>query len=230
MSFDINELNDNKKKIDALIKRTKNPLIKNMIKYGYNNAIKNTVNNQSKRFNGGPHHKVVDLEYHGNKVKIDTKIAPLISELWKAGINTSNSCEDNVPANFVWVEFPGVGMHNFMTILSVYGGQKSDIYNHIVGNGSDMTDWIYSTNVHDMNEDNDSDSDTDDFDAKIYMSVRFPIKDLNEVYALVKQSNDEKNSNDEYKSLTEFRDKDGSWNDFEDDEINSEDVFKDAIE
>lgn len=38
-------------------------------------------------------HKTKLLTYKGRKVRIDVKIAPLLSKLWKLGIQTTNSCQ-----------------------------------------------------------------------------------------------------------------------------------------
>ncbi len=38
-------------------------------------------------------HKAKLISYHGRKVKIDEDIAPLISNMWKLGINTISSCQ-----------------------------------------------------------------------------------------------------------------------------------------
>lgn len=50
-------------------------------------------------------HKTVDLLYKGRYlIPIDENIAPLIKEIWKSGINTCNSCENN-KLDHVWIEF-----------------------------------------------------------------------------------------------------------------------------
>lgn len=40
-------------------------------------------------------HKAKLLTYNGRKVRIDEEIAPLLSNMWKLGIRTSNSCQEN---------------------------------------------------------------------------------------------------------------------------------------
>lgn len=39
-------------------------------------------------------HPTVELEYQGETVEIDEDLAPLISEIWKAGIDTTDACQD----------------------------------------------------------------------------------------------------------------------------------------
>ncbi|VBB18889.1 hypothetical protein YASMINEVIRUS_1421 [Yasminevirus sp. GU-2018] len=52
-------------------------------------------------------HRTVDVfnPFYQQNVKIDKKIAPLIKAMWDLKIRTLNSCEDNVPAGYVWIEF-----------------------------------------------------------------------------------------------------------------------------
>ncbi|MFN2588772.1 MAG: hypothetical protein ABR613_11745 [Actinomycetota bacterium] len=40
------------------------------------------------------HHPTVELEHHGETVEIDEELAPLITEIWAAGIDTITSCQD----------------------------------------------------------------------------------------------------------------------------------------
>jgi hypothetical protein len=52
-------------------------------------------------------HKSIKLwcDEYECEIEIDIKIAPLIKEIWKAGISTVNSCENNVPENYFWIQF-----------------------------------------------------------------------------------------------------------------------------
>jgi len=38
-------------------------------------------------------------------IPIDTMIAPLIVEIWKAGWKTDLSCQDNYPKGYIWIDF-----------------------------------------------------------------------------------------------------------------------------
>jgi hypothetical protein len=55
--------------------------------------------------NTSSHHKEVRVQWDDLDTEIDEQIAPLILELWKAGLMTLMSCQDN-PEGWVWVQFP----------------------------------------------------------------------------------------------------------------------------
>lgn len=61
-----------------------------------------------KRANAGefdPNHKTIQLSYHGKHLEIDEKIAPLISKLWKHGINTKFSCQGEPNGDSAYITF-----------------------------------------------------------------------------------------------------------------------------
>lgn len=45
------------------------------------------------------HHPFKWLKFDGEKVRIDKEIAPLLSNLWKLGIRTTNSCQEHCSFN-----------------------------------------------------------------------------------------------------------------------------------
>ena len=55
----------------------------------------------------GAHHQTVPILYprRGEEVEIDCGIAELMNEIWKQGIWTNNSCENNKPDGYVWICF-----------------------------------------------------------------------------------------------------------------------------
>jgi hypothetical protein len=55
----------------------------------------------------GRAHRTVLIESAGQSAAIDELIAPLLAEIWKAGIRTLHSCQEN-PSGFVWIEFDSV--------------------------------------------------------------------------------------------------------------------------
>lgn len=57
------------------------------------------------KMNKTSHHREVRVQWDGLDAEIDEQIAPLILELWKAGLMTLMSCQDN-PEGWVWVQFP----------------------------------------------------------------------------------------------------------------------------
>jgi hypothetical protein len=47
-------------------------------------------------------HETKLIKYKDQQAQIDVEIANLVLNLWKLGLRTSNSCQDNVPKGFVW--------------------------------------------------------------------------------------------------------------------------------
>jgi len=81
---------------DEFFYATDDASLAQVVTCGMRHAFRNTRNSGT-----GRRHKTVRVE----NVDIDVKLAPLIKEIWAAGIRTSMSCEDNVPANYCWIEF-----------------------------------------------------------------------------------------------------------------------------
>src|SRR5262249_6077338 len=54
--------------------------------------------------NSGTRHRQVWVEWDGYGADVDEELAPLILALWKKGIVTCNSCQENRPG-IAWVEF-----------------------------------------------------------------------------------------------------------------------------
>jgi hypothetical protein len=53
-------------------------------------------------------------------IPIDKNIAELIREIWKANIITYNSCENNVPSGYVWIEFASsLELEKFLKIVFI---------------------------------------------------------------------------------------------------------------
>lgn len=76
-------------------------------------------------------HVMVPVEWKGGAVPIDAGIAPLIQELWKAGLFTMNSCEENRPG-WMWIEFLDVNAaEGFLDIVARYEDHMDSLYNRI---------------------------------------------------------------------------------------------------
>jgi hypothetical protein len=58
----------------------------------------------TRRDKTGTRHKQVEVEWRGMRAEIDEELAPLILALWKAGIVTLNSCQENFPG-IAWIQF-----------------------------------------------------------------------------------------------------------------------------
>ena len=63
-------------------------------------------------------HPTVRIIYGDQEADVDKQIAPLIKEMWKAGIETYQSCQDN-PPGWIWIQF--MSSHELEKFLSIIG-------------------------------------------------------------------------------------------------------------
>jgi hypothetical protein len=88
---------------------------------------------------GLPEHKQVPIAWEGRYAEVDEDLAPLILSLWKVGIDTSNSCQENLH-DFAWVEFPTmVDAMKFVDLVAVFPdeGEVYTLSDHLfVGDAS----------------------------------------------------------------------------------------------
>jgi len=80
-----------------------------------------------------PEHKTKRVVWGHQEADIDCGIAKLVLELWKADIDTCNSCENNVPKGWVWIEFATTcDAAHFMSIVArVYDEDEDSLYQRI---------------------------------------------------------------------------------------------------
>jgi hypothetical protein len=115
-------------------------------------------------------------------IDIDKSIAPLIKAIWDNGIQTTNSCEDNNPKNYIWIAFESSAEFNkFMTIIlkDIEDKDINDKYDMIgsrTGQYGIKDGWYYDISF-------------DTYDEEVFsdISVRFPQKDYE--YVLKKLQN-----------------------------------------
>jgi hypothetical protein len=95
-------------------------------------------------------HKTKRVVWGDREAYIDRGIASLILELWKADIDTCNSCENNVPRGWVWIEFTTAhDAESFLNIVAQdYDEDADSLYQRInrLWQGDDIDerkDWIY---------------------------------------------------------------------------------------
>lgn len=87
--------------------------------------------------------------------EIDIVLAPLIREIWIAGIETFMSCQETEPG-ISWIEFPGVAeLLEFLNLVTRYEEGADTLYNRInyqlTGQLSAPT-WFYQLNLLDIFE------------------------------------------------------------------------------
>jgi hypothetical protein len=134
-------------------------------------------------------HAMVRVEWDGLRALIDKGIAPLIHELWKAGLLTFNSCEENRPG-WMWIRFAHVAAaEKFLDIVARYEEGMDTLYNRIRGwwqpdEGKLSGRWEYDALLVDLAvEETERDGDIEELcagpsDFVFSLSVRFPRSDF----------------------------------------------------
>jgi hypothetical protein len=129
------------------------------------------------------------IEYEGFSAEVDKAIAPLILDLWRAGCDTLNSCQDNRgeggEVQRVWIHF--VTVADAERFMGIAAGEPSDevesLYSRIVGE-ADAHDWYefrrnrawsYDAHPEPWTDDNGRDRIT------LSVSIRFPFSDYQAV-------------------------------------------------
>jgi hypothetical protein len=92
---------------------------------------------------GTPEHNQVSITWQHRQAEVDEELAPVILALWKLGIDTCNSCQENQPG-IVWIEFlTSMDAKSFLDIVAVHPDEYYPPplnvmpYDRIVGCGSD---------------------------------------------------------------------------------------------
>jgi hypothetical protein len=148
----------------------------------------------------GTEHKQVTVAWGGRRAEVDEELAPLILALWKADIDTWNSCQENRPG-IVWIQFPTTDdARRFLNRVAEYppdsdrdrandrpgegdGPFPEALYDRVVGCGSDE-DWEYDTLLDneavevEVVDDERIERRTGPADFYFSVSVRFPRTDL----------------------------------------------------
>lgn len=140
-------------------------------------------------------HKTIRIVYGDQEADVDKQIAPLIKGMWKAGIETYQSCQDN-PAGWVWIQF--MSSHELEKFLSIVGDYQAALgslhdrmrhgYDRVVG--PRVGQWRYVVVAHDLAVD-EVDTEADGVqeicvgppDFMILIGVHFPHADYSQVLA-----------------------------------------------
>jgi transcriptional regulator with XRE-family HTH domain len=145
----------------------------------------------------GKHQQVV-VEVGDRKAEVDVGIAPLIRELWVAGIDTYLSCQQNTLGR-IWIDFCSVEeMVSFLNVVARYEDGDDDLYwrmNLRFRRSGHLPNWEYSIHELDfaLHEETDSGSVVCSYDPPadfhFTASVRFPPQDLPVVLQRLKEHN-----------------------------------------
>ena len=146
-------------------------------------------------------HKTTLVKVSCYKADIDTKIAPLIKEIWKAGISTLNSCQANPDKDWIWIQFDTVqDLMLFIYCTVKYDETFGSLYWRAVGNFGE-NEWRYDFLPFDGNLDEwlegnevkyEHVSVNKEVSPNFNASLRFPATDYNVVLARMKEYNRKK--------------------------------------
>jgi hypothetical protein len=71
------------------------------------------------------HHKQVTVTVREWSAEVDEKLAPLIEELWQAGLGTLQSCQHHSVTGKAWISFPTANDAESFLNMVVGGGKQT---------------------------------------------------------------------------------------------------------
>jgi hypothetical protein len=116
-------------------------------------------------------HKAIAIlnPFNGETCELDEEIFELIDELWKANIITVMSCQNNVPEDYIWIQFDnGEHMDKFIEILTRGRDMTDDLTTRITRRNI-AKNWMYDHQYYFKTS------------IEIVVSVRFHKDDYEEV-------------------------------------------------
>jgi hypothetical protein len=129
-------------------------------------------------------HATYHIRYGDQEADVDRAIVWLILEIWRAGLHTVNSCEDNQPSGYVWVQFPVADDANAFIQAVIHPAPSDDDLNTRALAEHDLRgNWLYHVMPLGLNLDGEP-GDAPLFEPALVtlaVSVRFPRGDLDEV-------------------------------------------------
>jgi hypothetical protein len=131
-----------------------------------------------------PHvsHENVNVSHFGQIRRIDRKIAPLISEIWRLGLSTLNSCENNVPQDYMWIEFADeASLRQFVTIVLTNESEQSDLGKKVLGYSYGYPNAWQITISYGYDDDDETMSCPRVSTIEGYFHVRFPSSDYDTI-------------------------------------------------
>jgi hypothetical protein len=134
-----------------------------------------------------PNHKQVRVKANGQAAYVDEGIAPLIKEIWRAGIQTIMSCQKGA-YGFVWLNFVDTeDAGEFLNIVAEYSRDSDSLYKRMFGRDAENPkSWIYKFHAEDYNLVQYLNEEADAFDEYhegqpcffFTVSIWFPPSDL----------------------------------------------------
>jgi hypothetical protein len=147
----------------------------------------------------GTGHPQVHIKVDDIEADVDVELAPLITEMWKAGIDTMMSCQQHDtpelekygnPTSWVWLDFATAeDAETFLTrVAGDYDPDPESMFQRIAGepDKGSKRDWWYECHAMDSRDEKDPGGGCVMFDV----SVRFPRDELPEVFQRMKAHNE----------------------------------------
>ena len=100
-------------------------------------------------------HHEVHVTFGDQHADIDKAIAPLVKEMWRAGIVTSQSCQDS-PSGWIWLEFvSSFALEKFLNIVGDYDSAVGSLHDRMLHGydrlgGPRVGQWRFEAIVHDL--------------------------------------------------------------------------------
>jgi hypothetical protein len=145
-------------------------------------------------------HRTIHISLGDQQADVDKEIAPMVKEMWRADITTSQSCQDS-PPGWIWLEFPSnYDLESFLNIVGVYEDTVGSLHDRMIHNYDRpgrprVGQWLYAAIVHDLAVDivDDGEGEHEEYagapDFAIFISLNFPQADLPRVLARLKRFN-----------------------------------------
>jgi hypothetical protein len=143
----------------------------------------------------GVGHPQVHIKVDVMEADVDEELAPLITEMWKAGIETVMSCQQHdtpefaksgMPTSWVWLYMYAPYAETFCsTVAGEYEDDKESMYQRVVAEKDSKRNWWYDGHPTNMGEKGGP------AEIMFDVSVRFPREDLPEVLRRMQAHNAE---------------------------------------
>jgi hypothetical protein len=127
-------------------------------------------------------HKQVAIEYGRNKAEVDEGLADLILAMWRAGIDTDLSCQENFK-NIAWIAFPTQEDIRLLSVV-IFDADRQYFYNKIESQSRTLRSvakddkWYTSLDIMERCKFVSEDEVEGTGDIDISFSIRFPAADI----------------------------------------------------
>lgn len=126
-------------------------------------------------------HRTIHVQVGNWSEQIDEEMAPLIREIWNAGVDTMMCCQEVAPG-IGWIEFPSVeDLLRFLNIVTVYEPGVDTLYNrirHDLAGTTSSPEWEFQFNLLDICDTGESRSGGERVCFEPTVGAYFPASDI----------------------------------------------------